>query len=390
MAHTHPITVLTVEEAPHSEVHIRTLIPQTTLEALQPRALERLAKTVVVDGFRPGHVPPHIAQTHLPPEKVLSETIKLAVEPHLETLLAQHAPRAVATPRIYLEEQETAAGGEEPSEGVRCTIVVPVYPEISLPDYRAIARDILKKAPQPSVQGEEAAMERALLLLRKEHALKVRKELNPEDTSTIDDIDEASLPPLTDEVAQALGPFRNVTELKEALRKDMTAYLAQERLEATRRSLVEALVKEAGFPVPRVFVELELMRLLEQLSVQLAAVGQTIESFLEAQGEQKDALLQSWQEAAEQRVRAQLILNAIAEAENLTVDEERVRSETDRVMAHNPSLVREEVEAFIRQQLRNEAVLQFLLDQSLSTSEADHPSPADNASQKKRGDEQQA
>jgi FKBP-type peptidyl-prolyl cis-trans isomerase (trigger factor) len=304
-------------------------------------------------------VPPAVAEKHLDPRRILEDVLRLALEPHLPRLLREHAPRPAAQPVVVLKEQQDASGRDSvPS--IPFTLIVPVYPEITLPDYRAIAHSFLQEAA-PSFEGEEEAAERALILLRKEHALKARKELNPYDTSTIEDIREEDLPPLTDEVARSLGPFQSVQKLRDALQKDMHTYLAAERTQATREALLRALIAATSFEVPRVFVEFELMRMMEALAVWLAAEGKTLESFLEEQGAQREALLRSWEEQATLRVKGQLILNAIAEQEGVAPDDTHVQKEADAILARNPSLDRQHVESVIRQQLQNEAVFRLLL-----------------------------
>ncbi len=363
-----PPVIEKVERAPHSEVHISGTVPPAAHTLLRQQAIANLAQHLVLDGFRPGKVPPAIAEKHLEPRRVIEEVLRLALEPHLPKLLREHAPRPAAQPMLVVEEQNVSEG-----EGIPFTLIVPVYPDITLPDYRAIARSIIQESASSSDGGEEEAVERALTLLRKEHALKTRKELNPNDTSTIDDIREEDLPPLTDEVARGLGPFQSVQELREALRKDMHTYLAAERTQATREALLQALIAATPFEVPRIFVELELMRMMEAIAVQLAAAGKTLEAFLEAQGEQREKLLQSWEEQATLRVKGQLLLNAIAQQEGITPDENRVQKEADAVLARNPALNREQVASIIRQQLQNEAVFHLLLG---GQQESPSPSPA--------------
>ncbi|GIW68230.1 MAG: trigger factor [Candidatus Parcubacteria bacterium] len=365
---THPpIAVRSVEQAPHSEVHLEGVVPNETVAAIRPRAIQTLAQTLVLDGFRPGKVPPHIAEKHLKESDIMREVVRLALEPHLPRLLEEHAPKAVAAPRVFVKE-------EADEEGVAFTLAVPVYPDIQLPDYRAVAERALGGAKPHSEEEQTEALERALTLLRKEHALKARKALNPEDTSTLEDISEDSLPPLTDEIAKSLGPFQSVAELKDTLQKDIGVFLTRERTEAARKALLDALLKETDFEVPLVFVELELMRIMEEAAVQLAAMGKTMEAFLEELGEKREALLQTWQEEAARRVKAQLILEAIAEAEHITEDAEAVKREADHILSHNPSLERESVEAFLRQRMRNEAVFRRLLgEEQHNKAERDAP-----------------
>jgi FKBP-type peptidyl-prolyl cis-trans isomerase (trigger factor) len=363
----HPIVVRSVEQAPHSEVHLEGVVPNETIAAVRPKAIQTLAQTLVLDGFRPGKVPPHVAEKHLKENDIVREVVRIALEPHLPHLLDEHAPKAVAAPRVFVKE-------EADEEGIVFTLAVPVYPDIPLPDYRAIAARVLGGAQPHSEKEQKEALERALTLLRKEHALKARKALNPQDTSTLDDISEDSLPPLTDEIAKNLGPFQSVAELKDALQKDIGVFLTRERTETARKSLLDALLKETDFEVPLVFVELELMRIMEEVAAQLAALGKTMEAFLDDLGEKREALLQAWQEEAARRVKAQLILEAIAEAEHITEDAEAVKRETDHILSHNPSLERESVEAFLRQRMRNEAAFRRLLGEELhNKAERDTP-----------------
>src|SRR4029079_2000222 len=73
--------------------------------------------------------------------------------------------------------------------------------------------------------------------------------------ATVKGIRRKELPELNDEFAQDLGDYRNMDELKDAVRKSLFAQRQYEAQQEAKNKLIEKLVDEHEFPVPEVFVE---------------------------------------------------------------------------------------------------------------------------------------
>ena len=124
--------------------------------------------------------------------------------------------------------------------------------------------------------------------------------------------------PLDDELAKSVSEFSTLQELRNKLREDLTARALRREELATKQKLMDKLVAAHDFPVPDILVDAQLDRKLERIIHQLVAQG------IDPRETQVD-----WRKIREEGrldagkdVRAALILEKIADAENLQVTDE--------------------------------------------------------------------
>ncbi len=156
------------------------------------------------------------------------------------------------------------------------------------------------------------------------------------------------LPEVNDDFAQDLGDFRNMDELRDALRK---AIFAQREAEAQREAkdkLVDKLVDANEFPVPERFVDRQIENRVEQRLRSLAQQG------LDPRSLKLDwaKVRESQRDGAVREVRASLILGRVAEREAIGVTNEEVDREVQRIAQQN----REPI-ATIRKKLTEDGTL---------------------------------
>lgn len=142
-------------------------------------------------------------------------------------------------------------------------------------------------------------------------------------TARVRGIKQKQLPELNDEFTKDLGEFTTLDALRAKIRKDLEIEQDHRRREAIRDRLVSLLVERHDFPVPEALVEHQMNSRLER-SVRT----------LVAQGVDPRRLDVDWaklrrqqREAAVREVKAGLLLEKIADAENIEVSEAEVERE---------------------------------------------------------------
>src|SRR5581483_1027915 len=135
------------------------------------------------------------------------------------------------------------------------------------------------------------------------------------------------LPELNDEFAQDLGDFRTVDELKDAVRKSITAQRQTEAQRAAKDKIVDKLVDTHEFSVPEAFVDRQIENRVEQRLRALAQEGVDPNSFKLDWQKVKEAQ----RDQALREVRASLILGKVAEREGIVATNEEVDREVDRI-----------------------------------------------------------
>lgn len=135
------------------------------------------------------------------------------------------------------------------------------------------------------------------------------------------------LPELNDEFAQDLGDFRTLDEVKDAVRKSITAQRQSDAQREAKDKIIEKLVETNEFPVPEVFVDRQIENRVEQRLRSLQAEGVDPKSFKldwdKVKAAQKDAALKE--------VKASMVLGKVAERESIVATNEEVDRELDRI-----------------------------------------------------------
>jgi len=142
-------------------------------------------------------------------------------------------------------------------------------------------------------------------------------------------IKEKKLPELNDEFAKDAagekGGFSTVAEMRDLITKDLEAAKEDQQQSQAREKILEALVKLHDFPVPEALVE-------HQMDVRLERTVRT----LAAQGVDPRAVNVDWvalrkrqQDRAVDDVKAELLIDRIAEAEKIDVTDEEVEKQIE-------------------------------------------------------------
>lgn len=138
--------------------------------------------------------------------------------------------------------------------------------------------------------------------------------------ATLHSIKERQIPELTDEVAKRAGGFESVEKMREAIVKSYTQSREQLNRAAAQKKLLDQLTAKVDFPLPPSMVENRIDRLLADLEQRLDRQGKS----LAALNKSPEELRESHRAQAEEAVRAELLMLAVAKKENLEVKPEEI------------------------------------------------------------------
>ncbi len=148
----------------------------------------------------------------------------------------------------------------------------------------------------------------------------------------IHEIKEEDLPELDDEFAKDVSEFDTLDELKTSTRERLEKY-AKSGAENQMKDAALAKVVEANqIDVPKVMVEDEVDRMVQELDQQMRYQGMSIDQYLGFVQKDMKEFREEMTEDAERSVKTRLILNGIVEAEKFEVSGEEVEEEL-KVMA---------------------------------------------------------
>ena len=143
----------------------------------------------------------------------------------------------------------------------------------------------------------------------------------------VEGLKEKKLPELNDEFAQGLGEYKSLDELRSKIRADMEKHKKDHANEQMREKLLEWLEDNNDFDVPNSLVERQIQVRMQRIVREFAR-----------QGINPQRLDVDWTKIREDQrqqsvrdVKGSLILDYIADQENLNVTDEEVETEISRI-----------------------------------------------------------
>ncbi|MGK7377919.1 trigger factor [Planococcus sp. 1R117A] len=148
----------------------------------------------------------------------------------------------------------------------------------------------------------------------------------------INEVKSKELPELDDEFAKEIDPE---VESLEALRTKMKETLAEQKKAnadaALRDELVQKAAENATIDLPHAMIHTEMDRMMADFEQRLTQQGMNLDLYYQFSGQDEEALRAQMHDDAETRVRVSLVLEAIANAENMEVSSEDIDKELEKM-----------------------------------------------------------
>ena len=192
--------------------------------------------------------------------------------------------------------------------------------------------------------------------------------------ATLKGIRRKELPEVNDEFAQDLGDYRDVGELREALRKNIFAQREYEAQQEAKNKIVDKLVDAHDFAVPEVFVERQVKNRLEQTLRAMAAEGVDPRSIKLDWNKVKE----SQRDKALREVKASMLLSKISEREAIAATRDEVDREVEKVARQQKEPVaalrmkfeKDGTLGRLASHIQTDKTLSFLFEQARKTADA--------------------
>jgi trigger factor len=373
----------TVETLSPTRVRLAVEVPYDELKPSLDRAYRSIGKQVRVPGFRPGKVPAAIIDQRVGRGAVLEEAVQDAVPRAYAEAVRSNEVRALGQPEIELTLVDAA-------DGIAFTAEVDVRPEVNLPSLADLAvtvddvevgdQDVedrvgvlrekfaMLKTADRAVQtgdyvtidlaahvGEEeiesraglsyevgsgqliSGLDEALVGLTADEERTFETELmggeHAGETAsvsvTLRSVKEKELPELDDDFAQTASEFDTLDELRADIRSKISRLKQVEQGIQARDRVLDALLSGTEVPLPESVVATEQSWRRDSLDQQLGAAGLSLEQYLSSQEQAEEDFDAEIRTASENAVKTQLVLDALADAEQVGVSDQEL---TEHVM----------------------------------------------------------
>ncbi len=415
-----------VEDLSRSKKFIRFSIPHERVADELEVALGEVRKTASIKGFRPGHVPDRILRARFS-ETIRSEAISRLVPQALRQILTENKLRPVGEPKV----KDLKCEGDEP---LTFTATIEVLPELELPPYKGI-RVVANKIEPPGDEAVEVFIEgyrqgRATLVpvegrpvqmgdsiiatleqtvdgktdTMKDLSLELVEEALmpglaqalvgielgatksfdlaiPDDyadgemagktvacTAAVSEIKEKRLPELTDEFAKEVADVETVDALRERVRETIRRQRESEERRRQEGIVLDAIVDAADFEVPESLLKEQTERNIARTYQRARFSGAPREKMVELH----DEIVKNASVASARQIKLALLLDRIAEAENISVTDEDLDTYFEQVAAIRGASGTELRAAYKKQEGALESLRDELLDSKVRSFLMEH------------------
>jgi trigger factor len=415
---------LKIQKLPDSELELKIELSTEEFEKFFNKAIFELGKDLETPGFRKGKLPKEIIEKEIGRERILREAAEMAVRENYLKVISQKNLEVLGRPKIEILKLA-------PGNPFEFKIIVPVLPEIKLPDYKKIASEVkrkeiivsegeitetlswIAKSRSKFIPKEEGAREgdfieieynssqvengrkikdqfilgRGGLIPEFETNLKGMKSAEEKQVSLtfpenhfrkdlagkradfkikMVSVQRVEVPEISDEFARGLGKFENLAGLKKSISEGIKLEKEIQESERVRKEILERMSKATDMEIPKILVEEQKKRYLEDLKKQVLDLLKTdFRSYLKEINKTEKELLDSFQDQAKNQIKNLLILREIQKEEKIEPSEEEIKREVNEILREYSTeqaqkLDLERLKSYTKERIGNEKTLRFL------------------------------
>lgn len=168
------------------------------------------------------------------------------------------------------------------------------------------------------------------------------------------------LMPIDDEFAKDISEFETLEELKQDVENRLKKLAEQENEQQLRNKVLDKVAKNCQVDVPEVLVNRKIDDLIKDMEFRIRQQGLTLENYLKFTNTSLEQLREQYKENALYSVKVDLILEAIAKAENIDISEEELNKEIEKIAEHN-NQQSDKIKEFLMAQERLDALKDSLI-----------------------------
>jgi trigger factor len=369
----------TVEQLSPTRVKITVEVPFTDLQPSMDKAYRQIAKSVNIPGFRQGKVPPMVIDQRFGRGVVIQEAFNDSWQDFYSAAVLENKLRPLAQPDLEVTKLEDGDLIEFTAEvDIRPDFVLPDFSSIAVtvdavdvPENLVDGQlDVLRNRFGSRETVERAAQEGDVVTINlvarqdgepladgtaenQEYVVGSGKMLEGLDAAvtglsagesatftsilvggpakdeeadievTVTKVQQQELPEIDDEFAQQASPFDTVDEMRADLTQQLAMSARGEQASIARDLVLGAVIEKVDVELPANTLAAEYQARREQITSQLASAQLDLATYLQEAEEDKteDEFWAEIESRAAQTLKAQMVLDRVAEEHGVTVDQ---------------------------------------------------------------------
>ena len=144
-------------------------------------------------------------------------------------------------------------------------------------------------------------------------------------------IETKEVPELDDEFAKDVSEFDTLAEYKEDVKKKLTEKKEKEARTAKENAAVDKAIENAQMDIPELMTKTECRQMMDDFSRRMQQQGLSMEQYFQFTGQSMDKMMEDMKPQALKRIQTRLVLEKIAEAEDIQPSEEEIAEEIQKM-----------------------------------------------------------
>ena len=188
---------------------------------------------------------------------------------------------------------------------------------------------------------------------------------------TIKEVKRNELPELNDEFASEVSDFDTLDEYKADIRKKLQEKKEHDAKVENENNVSEKVVENAQMELPQPMVDTQAREMVENYARRLQSQGLNINDYMKYTGMTPEKLMEQMRPEAEKRIKTRLVLEKVAEVENVEVSDEKLDEQINEIAASYKlegaklkEMMGEREKEQIREDLKVQAAIDLLVEQA--------------------------
>ena len=144
-------------------------------------------------------------------------------------------------------------------------------------------------------------------------------------------IETKEVPELDDEFAKDVSEFDTLAEYKEDVKKKLTEKKEKEARTAKENAAVDKAIENAQMDIPELMTKTECRQMMDDFSRRMQQQGLSMEQYFQFTGQSMHKMMEDMKPQALKRIQTRLVLEKVAEAENIQPSEEEITEEIQKM-----------------------------------------------------------
>ena len=296
---------LQVEKMEKNMAKLTIEVSAEDLDKAMEKAYQKQKSKITLPGFRKGKAPRKMIERMYGKGVFMEDAVNALVPEHYSKALEECDLEIVSQPEFSVTQME-------PGKALIFTADVATKPEVTLGEYKGVE---VPKA-DIAVTDEEVDAE-----------VKKEQEKNSRTITVEDRAAAKDAPELDVDFANDVAEIDSLAEYRENVKKTLTEKKEKEAETAKETAAIKKAIENAQMDIPELMIQTQCRQMMDDFGRRMQSQGLSMEQYFQFTGMTADKMMEDMKPQALKRIQTRLVLEKIAEVEDIQITEEETDAE---------------------------------------------------------------